>query len=169
MFNTQWPSKAWDWEMTRNALCNHLKILAFRIKHSSAKKITVVSLCTGTLCVKSSTACRMFWLVQGNFRLDVETGEFTDSEILVMLGENGTGKTTFIRMIAGLAPPDEQEGVEIPQFNVSYKPQKISPKFPGTVSPFILQSSFNLFIHYLLDLSISWSIYSFIESILSIN
>ena len=38
--------------------------------------------------------------VQGGFSLTVEAGEFTDSEIIVMLGENGTGKTTFIRMLA---------------------------------------------------------------------
>lgn len=36
---------------------------------------------------------------QGNFRLKVVEGEFTDSQIVVMLGENGTGKTTFIRML----------------------------------------------------------------------
>lgn len=36
---------------------------------------------------------------QGNFKLTVEPGEFTDSQIVVMLGENGTGKTTFIRML----------------------------------------------------------------------
>ena len=36
---------------------------------------------------------------QGNFRLKVSEGEFTDSQIIVMLGENGTGKTTFIRML----------------------------------------------------------------------
>lgn len=36
---------------------------------------------------------------QGNFRLRVIEGEFTDSQIVVMLGENGTGKTTFIRML----------------------------------------------------------------------
>ena len=36
---------------------------------------------------------------QGNFKLRVIEGEFTDSQIVVMLGENGTGKTTFIRML----------------------------------------------------------------------
>jgi len=44
---------------------------------------------------------------QGNFSMTVEAGEFTDSEIIVMLGENGTGKTTFIRMLAGMLAPDE--------------------------------------------------------------
>ncbi|XP_068319741.1 ABC transporter E family member 2 [Pyrus communis] len=72
---------------------------------------------------------------QGNFRLRAVECEFTDSQIIVMLGENGTGKTTFIRMLAGLLKPDSVEDydVEIPEFNVSYKPQKISPKFPSTV------------------------------------
>ncbi|KAF3506573.1 hypothetical protein F2Q69_00009122 [Brassica cretica] len=57
---------------------------------------------------------------QGNFRLKVTEGEFTDSQIIVMLGENGTGKTTFIRMLAGLLKPDETEesDIEIPEFNI---------------------------------------------------
>uniref|UniRef100_A0A8C8CTR9 ATP-binding cassette sub-family E member 1 n=2 Tax=Oncorhynchus TaxID=8016 RepID=A0A8C8CTR9_ONCTS len=63
----------------------------------------------------------------GDFALEILEGEFTDSEIMVMLGENGTGKTTFIRMLAGRLKPDE--GGEVPILNVSYKPQKISPKF----------------------------------------
>ncbi|KAK6129883.1 hypothetical protein DH2020_036354 [Rehmannia glutinosa] len=55
---------------------------------------------------------------QGNFTLKAIEGEFTDSQI-----------------IAGLLKPDSVEGsdVELPEFNVSYKPQKISPKFQSTV------------------------------------
>lgn len=70
---------------------------------------------------------------QGAFKLHVEAGEFSDSEIIVMLGENGTGKTTFIRMLAGMTPPDGDDPPHVDAFAVSYKPQKISPKFPGTV------------------------------------
>lgn len=34
-----------------------------------------------------------------------------------------------------MLPPDDADGAgaDLPQFNVSYKPQKISPKFEGTV------------------------------------
>ncbi|CAO3682658.1 unnamed protein product [Rhizopus microsporus] len=66
-----------------------------------------------------------------------QTGEFTDSEIIVMLGQNGTGKSTFIRLLAGLLKPDD--GNSVPQLNVSYKPQKISPKFKGTVRMLFLK------------------------------
>ncbi len=38
---------------------------------------------------------------QGNFELEIKAGEFTNSQIIVMLGQNGTGKTTFIKMLAG--------------------------------------------------------------------
>ncbi|MBA0731609.1 hypothetical protein Golax_025518 [Gossypium laxum] len=86
---------------------------------------------------------------QGNFKLKVMEGEFTDSQIIVMLGENGTGKTTFIRMLAGLLKPDNVEGsdVEIPEFNVSYKPQKISPKFQSTVRHLLHQKIRDSYMH----------------------
>lgn len=68
----------------------------------------------------------------GDFKLHVEPGSFTDSEIVVLLGENGCGKTSLVRMLAGLLKPDEDDA-EVPELNVSYKPQKISPRFEGTV------------------------------------
>ena len=67
----------------------------------------------------------------GGFQLTIEPGRFTDSEIIVMMGENGTGKTTFCRMLAGAEKPDGTKSV--PKMNISMKPQKITPKFQGTV------------------------------------
>ncbi|CAI7576820.1 Translation initiation factor RLI1 [Penicillium manginii] len=68
---------------------------------------------------------------QGDFHLSIESGNFTDSEILVMMGENGTGKTTFCKMLAGAIQPDGT--AKVPKMNISMKPQKITPKFQGTV------------------------------------
>ncbi|KAK5153790.1 Fe-S cluster-binding ribosome biosynthesis protein [Oleoguttula sp. CCFEE 6159] len=67
----------------------------------------------------------------GGFHLTTERGSFTDSEIIVMMGENGTGKTTFCKMLAGAEKPDGNRSV--PAMNISMKPQKITPKFTGTV------------------------------------
>ncbi|KAI9686100.1 MAG: Fe-S cluster-binding ribosome biosynthesis protein [Bathelium mastoideum] len=67
----------------------------------------------------------------GGFHLSIEEGQFTDSEIIVMMGENGTGKTTFCKMLAGAEKPDG--GKKVPEMNISMKPQKITPKFQGTV------------------------------------
>ncbi|XVF73209.1 hypothetical protein PTKIN_Ptkin12aG0182800 [Pterospermum kingtungense] len=85
----------------------------------------------------------------GNFKLKVIEGEFTDSQIIVMLGENGTGKTTFIRMLAGLSKPDSTEGsdVEIPEFCVSHKPQKLSPTFQSTVRHLLHQEIRDAYMH----------------------
>ncbi|KAG6424116.1 hypothetical protein SASPL_114528 [Salvia splendens] len=47
----------------------------------------------------------------GNFRLKVEEGEFTDSQIIVLLGENGKGKSNFLQMLAGFMKPDSVEGL----------------------------------------------------------
>lgn len=70
------------------------------------------------------------------FELTVDAGDFNDTEITVMLGENGIGKTTFIRMIAGLIESDSEDFI---QMNISYKPQMIAPKFTGTVKQLIDQ------------------------------
>lgn len=82
---------------------------------------------------------------QGDFKLSIEAGDFNDSEIIVMMGENGTGKTTFCRMLAGALEPDQ--GCKVPQMNVSMKPQKISPKFKGTVRMLFLKKIRGSFLH----------------------
>ncbi|CAG9804485.1 unnamed protein product [Chironomus riparius] len=82
----------------------------------------------------------------GSFSLTVCEGQFSDSEILVLLGENGTGKTTFIRMLAGNLEPDEGSG-KLPMLHVSYKPQKISPKHQGTVRQLLHDKIRDAYIH----------------------
>ena len=66
----------------------------------------------------------------GSFNLTIEPGEFTTSQIVMLLGENGTGKTTFVKILAGL---DKELKDKVPELKVSYKPQTISPTFDGTV------------------------------------
>lgn len=82
---------------------------------------------------------------QGDFHMKVESGDFTNSEILVMMGENGTGKTTFCKLLAGAIKPDN--GLQIPKLNVSMKPQKIAPKFPGTVRQLFFKKIRASFLH----------------------
>jgi ATP-binding cassette subfamily E protein 1 len=82
----------------------------------------------------------------GSFHLTVQKGQFSDSEILVLLGENGTGKTTFIRMLAGTLEPDEGPG-NIPQLHISYKPQKISPKSQGIVRQLLHEKIRDAYVH----------------------
>ena len=81
----------------------------------------------------------------GDFQLNVDSGEFTDSEIIVMMGENGTGKTTFCRLLAGAITPDS--GKKIPNLNISMKPQKIAPKFTGTVRQLFFKKIRASFLH----------------------
>lgn len=57
----------------------------------------------------------------GTFKLHVEEGTFTNSEIIVLLGENGSGKTTLIRMLTGdpkICPEEKDYEVKI---NVKYR------------------------------------------------
>ncbi|MBD3387558.1 MAG: ribosome biogenesis/translation initiation ATPase RLI [Candidatus Altiarchaeales archaeon] len=58
-----------------------------------------------------------------SFELDVEGGEVRKPSILGILGPNATGKTTFVKMLAGAEKPDNTD-VEL-NARISYKPQYI--------------------------------------------
>ncbi|WP_088335120.1 ribosome biogenesis/translation initiation ATPase RLI [Methanopyrus sp. KOL6] len=57
----------------------------------------------------------------GNFRLEVEPGEIRVGEIIGALGPNAIGKTTFVKLLAGVLEPTEGK-VDV-DIKVSYKPQ----------------------------------------------
>ena len=67
-----------------------------------------------------------------NFSLSTEPGAIRAGEVVGVVGPNATGKTTFVKMLAGEISPDSGE-VDT-DVKVSYKPQYIEPSFQGTVS-----------------------------------
>jgi ATP-binding cassette subfamily E protein 1 len=71
-------------------------------------------------------------LTFGAFQIEVEKGFFRNGQIIVLLGQNGIGKKTFIRMLASQQAADDFE-FPIPELSVSDKPKKIRPRFEGTV------------------------------------
>lgn len=56
-----------------------------------------------------------------SFKLDATEGKLRKGEIVGVLGQNGIGKTTFVKMLADVLKPEEGQ-VDV-QVRVSYKPQ----------------------------------------------
>jgi len=67
------------------------------------------------------------------FTLTVEPGEVKQGEVIGILGPNGIGKTTFIKLLAGIEKPNEGNSPTSEELSVSYKPQYISAEYKGTV------------------------------------
>jgi ATP-binding cassette subfamily E protein 1 len=70
------------------------------------------------------------------FRLVVHAGEIKRGEVIGILGANGTGKTTFVKILAGIETADDGKKVE--ELSVSYKPQYISAEYQGTVQELLM-------------------------------
>lgn len=86
--------------------------------------------------VKETETWKLRWGEMGKrfkgFSLTVRPGEITQGEVVGVLGSNGIGKTTFIKLLAGMEKPDG--GAQpLTGLTVSYKPQYISTQFKGDV------------------------------------
>lgn len=79
----------------------------------------------------------------GGFKLDVKAGTLHHGEVVGILGPNATGKTTFVKMLAGVVKPDT--GELDTDLKVSYKPQYIKTEFDGTVQELLLSTAGNLY------------------------
>lgn len=77
------------------------------------------------------------------FNLVVTDGFIKSGETIGVLGRNALGKTTFVKMLAGLLKPEK--GSVTSAVTVAYKPQYISIDFPGTVRDLILSISKDAF------------------------
>jgi ATP-binding cassette subfamily E protein 1 len=69
------------------------------------------------------------------FSLTVEAGEAKQGEVIGILGPNGIGKTTFVKLLAGIEKPSKGKSPtkDQDQLTISYKPQYISAEYKGTV------------------------------------
>ncbi len=75
------------------------------------------------------------------FSLGCAPGDVRSGEIIGIVGENAIGKTTFVKMLAGVEKPDEGE---VPhKLKVSYKPQYIRSDFEGTAAELLAASKIN--------------------------
>jgi ATP-binding cassette subfamily E protein 1 len=70
------------------------------------------------------------------FKLVAAGGEIKRGEIIGILGANGIGKTTFVKILAGLEEPDG--GGKFDKLKVGYKPQYISAEYEGTVQMLLM-------------------------------
>ena len=75
----------------------------------------------------------------GDFTLNVKGGEINEGEIVGIVGANGIGKTTFMKLLAGLEKPDKGEGPK-KEIIVSYKPQYLSFEDDREVGQVLMQA-----------------------------
>jgi ATP-binding cassette subfamily E protein 1 len=78
-----------------------------------------------------------------DFNLEIESGIIRQGEIIGIVGPNAIGKTTFVKMLAGVIDPTSGR-IEY-DIKVSYKPQYISSDMSGTVRDFLEKRSATLF------------------------
>lgn len=74
-----------------------------------------------------------------NFKLEVKSGALQEGEVVGVLGGNSLGKTTFMKMVAGIEKPND--GEINTEAKISYKPQYLSSDYDGTVGMLLDETS----------------------------
>ncbi len=67
-----------------------------------------------------------------SFSLKTEGGSLHKGEVIGIVGPNATGKSTFIKILAGVLEPDDGNKFET-ELKVAYKPQYIQRDYEGSV------------------------------------
>jgi ATP-binding cassette, sub-family E, member 1 len=87
---------------------------------------------------ESLTSWNEFSLKQGTFSLQARPGQLFNQDIIGVLGENGIGKTTFAKIMAGTIKPTT--GAIDVKISVAYKPQQIDTTLDMTVKEALAQA-----------------------------
>ena len=77
----------------------------------------------------------------GEFEFQAVAGEVKRGEVVGIFGPNGIGKTTFIKVLAGIEEADSGETSTPSEMKVSYKPQYISPQYKGSVEELLKETA----------------------------
>jgi ATP-binding cassette subfamily E protein 1 len=77
----------------------------------------------------------------GEFDFQAVAGEIKRGEVVGIFGPNGIGKTTFVKILAGIEKADSGETSAEEGLKVSYKPQYISPQYGGTVEELLKETA----------------------------
>ena len=74
----------------------------------------------------------------GDFTISSDNGDIARGEVVGAMGRNALGKTTFVKMLAGVLEMDQ--GSISRKLRIAYKPQYISTTFEGTAFEMLSQS-----------------------------
>ncbi len=77
----------------------------------------------------------------GDFEFKAVPGEVKRGEVVGIFGPNGIGKTTFVKLLAGIEEADSGETSTTSELKVSYKPQYISPQYKGCVKELLKETA----------------------------
>ena len=73
-----------------------------------------------------------------DFNLTVDPGELKKGEVLCIMGANGLGKSTFLKLLAGQLTPDKGK---VEKISFSYKPQYLQASNGKTVEDFLKKAA----------------------------